>query len=328
VRSFTSGAPVVLLATDAASEGLNLHHRCRLVIHLELPWMPTRIEQRVGRVDRIGQRLPVHEIRLVARGTVEATVVAPLVARRARRAAETLASLRPGLADEDRIAELVFGPTNASAADDAGAAVLPEGIVTGDFREAAAAEARRILGARTLLGAAGVDDDARRPYATALRVNCVRGYAAFRMPFEDADDAVVWETILAAGYLLPRPHAFRRAGDVSEHIAAVRDLLVSAARDGQQVQLRALRALLDRTLAIPIARERALIVAITGRRARLAASMLQPGLFDRRIEREASAQRETLHETLAACDRRLARLLGRLTVRASAPLPALTALLP
>jgi len=45
----------VLLATDAASEGLNLQHHCRRVIHFELPWNPNRLEQRNGRVDRYGQ---------------------------------------------------------------------------------------------------------------------------------------------------------------------------------------------------------------------------------------------------------------------------------
>lgn len=50
----------VLLATDAASEGLNLQHHCRRVIHVELPWNPNRLEQRNGRVDRYGQtREPV-----------------------------------------------------------------------------------------------------------------------------------------------------------------------------------------------------------------------------------------------------------------------------
>jgi superfamily II DNA or RNA helicase len=50
----------LLLATDAASEGLNLQRRCRRVIHLELPWNPNRLEQRNGRVDRYGQsREPV-----------------------------------------------------------------------------------------------------------------------------------------------------------------------------------------------------------------------------------------------------------------------------
>jgi len=45
----------VLLATDAASEGLNLQRSCRRVVHVELPWNPNRLEQRNGRVDRYGQ---------------------------------------------------------------------------------------------------------------------------------------------------------------------------------------------------------------------------------------------------------------------------------
>lgn len=45
----------LLLATDAASEGLNLQRHCRRVIHMELPWNPNRMEQRNGRVDRYGQ---------------------------------------------------------------------------------------------------------------------------------------------------------------------------------------------------------------------------------------------------------------------------------
>lgn len=45
----------ILLATDAASEGLNLQHYCRRIYHVELPWNPNRLEQRNGRVDRYGQ---------------------------------------------------------------------------------------------------------------------------------------------------------------------------------------------------------------------------------------------------------------------------------
>ncbi len=58
VASFTSGAARVLLATDAAAEGLNLQARCRLVVNVELPWSPLRLEQRAGRVDRLGQSRP------------------------------------------------------------------------------------------------------------------------------------------------------------------------------------------------------------------------------------------------------------------------------
>lgn len=49
-------APVrILLATDAASEGLNLQNHCWQLIHYEIPWNPNRMEQRNGRVDRFGQ---------------------------------------------------------------------------------------------------------------------------------------------------------------------------------------------------------------------------------------------------------------------------------
>lgn len=50
----------VLLATDAASEGLNLQRACHRLVHVELPWNPNRLEQRNGRIDRYGQtRRPV-----------------------------------------------------------------------------------------------------------------------------------------------------------------------------------------------------------------------------------------------------------------------------
>ncbi len=91
-RAFNaSGA--VLLATDAASEGLNLHERCRLVVHFELPWTPARLEQRTGRVDRLGQMRRVHEVMLVARHTSERLVLAPLL-KRARIAAARGGSAR------------------------------------------------------------------------------------------------------------------------------------------------------------------------------------------------------------------------------------------
>lgn len=46
----------VLLATDAASEGIDLQDHCARLIHIEIPWNPNRMEQRSGRVDRHGQR--------------------------------------------------------------------------------------------------------------------------------------------------------------------------------------------------------------------------------------------------------------------------------
>jgi superfamily II DNA or RNA helicase len=81
VRQFTTGGGRVLLATDAASEGLNLQHRCRLVVNLELPWTPPRLEQRIGRVDRLGQQRRVHAVQLIAAGTCEEAAVSRFIAR-------------------------------------------------------------------------------------------------------------------------------------------------------------------------------------------------------------------------------------------------------
>jgi superfamily II DNA or RNA helicase len=49
----------ILLATDAAAEGINLQNHCCRLIHYEIPWNPNRMEQRNGRVHRHGQKSPV-----------------------------------------------------------------------------------------------------------------------------------------------------------------------------------------------------------------------------------------------------------------------------
>lgn len=46
----------ILVATDSASEGIDLQNHCNLMIHAEIPWNPNRLEQRNGRIDRHGQR--------------------------------------------------------------------------------------------------------------------------------------------------------------------------------------------------------------------------------------------------------------------------------
>jgi superfamily II DNA or RNA helicase len=51
-----AAAPVrLLLATDAASEGINMQEECRWVIHYDIPWSPSKLQQRNGRVSRHGQ---------------------------------------------------------------------------------------------------------------------------------------------------------------------------------------------------------------------------------------------------------------------------------
>ncbi len=65
------GSLALLLGTDAASEGLNLQ-RLGTLVHIDLPWNPTRLEQRKGRIQRIGQRhAEVWVANLRYRGSVE-----------------------------------------------------------------------------------------------------------------------------------------------------------------------------------------------------------------------------------------------------------------
>ena len=109
VRLFDQGQ-LVLLATDAAAEGLNLHRRCRLVIHFELPWTPGRLEQRTGRIDRLGQERAVHEVLLVARSTAERLVLVPLLKRlRAATAAGTRQTSALLAVTESMVASGVLG---------------------------------------------------------------------------------------------------------------------------------------------------------------------------------------------------------------------------
>jgi superfamily II DNA or RNA helicase len=73
-EAFTSDPEVVILvATDAAGEGINLQ-RAHLMVNYDLPWNPNRLEQRFGRIHRIGQREQCHLWNLVAEGTREGDV--------------------------------------------------------------------------------------------------------------------------------------------------------------------------------------------------------------------------------------------------------------
>lgn len=70
----------ILLANDAASEGINLH-RANLMVNYDLPWNPNRIEQRFGRIHRIGQTEVCHLWNLIAKDTREGDVYETLLGK-------------------------------------------------------------------------------------------------------------------------------------------------------------------------------------------------------------------------------------------------------
>ncbi len=71
----------VFLSTDAGSTGLNLQHASTLV-NFDLPWNPAILEQRIGRIHRMGQTRPVQIVNLVAKGTIEEGMLSVLAFKR------------------------------------------------------------------------------------------------------------------------------------------------------------------------------------------------------------------------------------------------------
>ena len=80
-RRFRGGEADVLLCTDAAAEGLNFQF-CGALVNYDMPWNPMRVEQRIGRIDRLGQVHPIIRIvNLHYEGTIETDVYRALRSR-------------------------------------------------------------------------------------------------------------------------------------------------------------------------------------------------------------------------------------------------------
>jgi SNF2 family DNA or RNA helicase len=64
----------ILVATDSISEGRNMQF-CNVLVNYDLPWNPMKVEQRIGRIDRIGQEREVHVFNMALEGTIEEHVL-------------------------------------------------------------------------------------------------------------------------------------------------------------------------------------------------------------------------------------------------------------
>jgi hypothetical protein len=291
-----------LLATDAASEGLNLHHRCRLVVHYELPWNPMRLEQRAGRVDRLGQQRRVHEVMLVARHTAERLVLAPLI-RRIRAAPAIQHGERLDCLSESDIAAAIIEDRPAAAA---GPATPPSTPPPDSLAREGVAESDRLRGCRR----AGITGRVARPDAILLRprggretLSVVlrvtgttaggRHLASVLVPLRIDTGATITLSPPAADSLITRlaPQFTRSVAHYwSGH----------APWDGWAQVLAAL-----------IAREQSIRAVVTSP----ARELVQAGLFDRRAQAEADARRQATTDWHDQADARIVRLSEHREVR-------------
>ena len=71
IKEFKKGGFDILLSSEVGSEGLDMQF-CNVVINYDLPWNPMRVEQRIGRIDRIGQKFDkLHIFNLCIVGSIE-----------------------------------------------------------------------------------------------------------------------------------------------------------------------------------------------------------------------------------------------------------------
>jgi superfamily II DNA/RNA helicase len=73
----------VLFLTDAGGVGLNLQRAASACINLELPWNPAVLEQRIGRIHRLGQERPIDVYNLMTRGSIEERIAGLVADKRA-----------------------------------------------------------------------------------------------------------------------------------------------------------------------------------------------------------------------------------------------------
>ncbi|MFC1633577.1 helicase-related protein [Planctomycetota bacterium] len=90
-QQFREGAIQILVATEAAGEGINLQV-CNILFNYDIPWNPNRLEQRMGRIHRYGQRKDCLIFNFVATNTIEGSVLQRLL--------EKLQEIRDALDDD------------------------------------------------------------------------------------------------------------------------------------------------------------------------------------------------------------------------------------
>jgi len=74
-NEFNNGPTQIMVSTEAGGEGINLQKSCWIMVNYDIPWNPNRLEQRMGRIHRYGQRHEVHIYNLVSKDTIEGSIL-------------------------------------------------------------------------------------------------------------------------------------------------------------------------------------------------------------------------------------------------------------
>lgn len=113
-EDFNAGRTRFLISTEAGGEGIDLQHRCATLVHVDLPWNPMRLHQRVGRLNRYGQERAVSVYLLRNPETVEAHIWSLLEEKLTR----IQATLSASMEEAEDIAQLVIGMAGSSVFED------------------------------------------------------------------------------------------------------------------------------------------------------------------------------------------------------------------
>ena len=205
---FLDGRASVLVATDVGGQGLNLQSRARWVVNLELPWNPARLEQRIGRVDRIGQQRSVHATLLVAAHPAEASVLAGLARRTlaARRSID--ASTLVDCAPPSHLAVASGVLTNRSIDTHP---VIDRGVPLSTTRKRRARAAARLAARRRVLARRWrAADGTGRPPCCRLPLQRLSrpaaGVIVFAIPIVDRTGAIVERQLIGVTTSVPPRH--------------------------------------------------------------------------------------------------------------------------
>jgi hypothetical protein len=111
---FNSGQVRFLISTEAGGEGIDLQHRCHSLIHVDLPWNPMRLHQRVGRLNRYGQQHAVEVVTLRNPDTVESLIWDKLNEKLHR----IMLALGNAMDDPEDLLQLVLGMAGSAIFDE------------------------------------------------------------------------------------------------------------------------------------------------------------------------------------------------------------------